>query len=77
MSPMSDTKKKRRKPRLSFQVEPLDVQAIKAVAEQFPGVSESFLLRAAIRVGLQEIVKDRALLAIEPVSPKAFKPKRR
>lgn len=76
MSPMSDTRK-RRKPRLSFQVEPLDAQAVKAVAEQFPGVSESFLLRAAIRIGLKAIVADRGLLATEPVHPRDLRPKKR
>lgn len=56
-----------RKPRLSMQIDPLDRAAIDAAVAHFPGVSESFLLRAAIRIGLLAIVEDRAKIATPSV----------
>jgi hypothetical protein len=66
-----------RKPRLSFQIEPLDRKAIDAALEHFPGVSPSFLLRAALRVGLAAVVKDRALIATPVVTIPPAPPGRR
>lgn len=51
----------------------------------FPGVSASFLLRAAIRVGIPAIVADRSKLgtppidadSIVPTDPPTYSPKRK
>ena len=63
-----------RKPRLSLQVEEADREAISALLAHFPGATESFLVRAALRVGLGMIAKDKALVGSP--TPKIAAPKR-
>jgi uncharacterized protein (DUF1778 family) len=64
-----------RGPRLSLQVEQEDREAIAALRAHFPGSTESFIIRAAIRVGLAAIAEDRTKVEAKP--PKIPPPKRR
>lgn len=52
-----------RKPRLSFQVEPEDQEALDRLMKLLPGSSSSAVLRAAVRLGLAEIALDPGLIA--------------
>lgn len=63
-----------RKPRLSLQVEDEDREAISALLAHFPGATESYVVRAAMRVGLAAIAKDKALVTTP--TPKIAPPKR-
>lgn len=63
-----------RKPRISLQVEEEDREAIAALLTHFPGATESFIVRAALRIGLGQIAKDKALIAVQ--TPKIAAAKR-
>lgn len=56
-----------KKPKLGSHIEEEDLALLKAVSRRFPGVSEAFLVRAAIRVGLSVIVRDREKLSVPPL----------
>lgn len=53
---------KERKPRLSFQVDPEDKEAIDQLMRHLPNHGQSQVLRSALRLGLAEIVKDQLLI---------------
>lgn len=75
---------KRRKPRLSFQIEPLDQEALEALVRLIPGADEiprSKLYVALIRLGIPTLVKDpsvaRVLTAPIPSVPAPKKQRKR
>lgn len=53
---------KSKKPKLTVHIDPEDDALLKDVNGHFPGVAEAFLVRAALRVALPLIYKDRSLL---------------
>jgi hypothetical protein len=58
-----------RKPRMTVQLEPSDRTAIDTLLRRFPGATESFLVRAALRIGLRTISKDAASIAAPELTP--------
>lgn len=71
--PTTDEDSPSRKPRLSFQVEPEDREALDALLPLIPGVknmSESDVLRAVFRLGLRAVAAEpRSVMTVDTPTP--------